>query len=355
MAKFLCISGEDDYLIQRKGQAVFDEMAKGLDPFSIEIIDAGAQHASDVERISQSILEAIHTQGLFGDKKVIWVKGLNFLSDTVVGKAESSKKALQELIQAFEHIDDQNIQLLITAFPVDRRRKEYKGLEATGSVDYIQLSGDGQGQWLKQEAQALGVSMTTDAAVALSQRLNHHNRMALSEVNKLADFVGPGGQITLDIVDAYVPVFGQVDFFAAADAFYRLDLPRALDALAQHCFAHKEVRPLLSALQQRNRLLIQLKTLIEAKDLQLSASGIAKTGLEAAREKYNFPLGEKSTLNIFTQNPWYLGKLAQSVQKLSLKQLVDWQLLFIQAFEELLEQPDAAQKVMERLYIKALS
>jgi len=101
--------------------------------------------------------------------------------------------------------------------------------------------------------------------------------------------------------------------------------------------------------------LIQLKTLIEAKDLQPSTSGVHKPALEAAQKKYNFPIGEKSTLNIFTQNPWCLGKLAQSVQKLSLKQLVDWQLLFLQAFEELLEQPDAAQKVMERLYIKALS
>ncbi|HQU08419.1 MAG TPA: DNA polymerase III subunit delta, partial [Opitutales bacterium] len=107
--------------------------------------------------------------------------------------------------------------------------------------------------------------------------------------------------------------------------------------------------------QSRNRLMIQLKALLDAGIIRVTPRGLDRAGLETAQSRFN-PSGEleKSSVNLFTQNPWYLGKLAQSAQGISLKKLLAWQLAFIHAFEELINRPQEPLAVMRELAIRCL-
>jgi DNA polymerase-3 subunit delta len=48
---------------------------------------------------------------------------------------------------------------------------------------------------------------------------------------------------------------------------------------------------------------------------------------------------EKTTLNLFSQNPWFLGRLLPLVQKFSTRRLIDLQSNLITAFEQVLGLP----------------
>ena len=48
---------------------------------------------------------------------------------------------------------------------------------------------------------------------------------------------------------------------------------------------------------------------------------------------------EKTTLNVFSQNPWFLGRLLGLVKSFSARRLIDLQSHLIEAFEQVLAQP----------------
>ena len=60
------------------------------------------------------------------------------------------------------------------------------------------------------------------------------------------------------------PNVAQGDFFETADAFFSGNLQWTLAALRRHFFAGGDARPVLAALQNRNRILIQLRALADA-------------------------------------------------------------------------------------------
>jgi DNA polymerase-3 subunit delta len=131
-----------------------------------------------------------------------------------------------------------------------------------------------------------------------------------------------------------------------------------LEALRRHFFTVSESRPLLGSLQSRNRLLIQLRVLLDAGAIRLGGRGIAKSDLEAAARTYGHHFGDseqKSNLNVFTQNPWYLGRLAETASKVPLKKLIDFQIAFTEAFEAIIERPNEQEEVCRELAVRCLS
>lgn len=72
---FIC--GNDDYLIDREGRKLYTHHSAGLsDDFSCEIIDADAQNVPQVESIIKHFIDSAQMPSLFGEKKVIWLRGV---------------------------------------------------------------------------------------------------------------------------------------------------------------------------------------------------------------------------------------------------------------------------------------
>lgn len=364
MAKaFQFICGDDDFLVMREAKDAYARMTEGVDDeFSMEVIEGGAQNGDEVANAVNQFRSAVQTLSLFGTRKVVWLKAMNFLADSVTGRSEGTKEQLGRLQDLLLQVDPEAVGVLISACPVDRRRKETKWFLDNG--DSLDIKGGQDESSLmtlaRDEAERLGVKFERPAAQMLVAKVNGNTRLVMGETRKLCAYIGTSGEsIDEKLVTLLVPNFGEGDFFEASEAFFSLDLKWTLDALRRHFFTNSEARPIISSLQNRNRLLIQLQVLMSSGELSLSPRGFDKASFEAAAKKYAQHFGDMSTksdFNVFTQNLWYLGnKLAPTARKLSLRKLVDFQVAFTEAFEGILDRPKDQHAVMRDLAVHCLS
>jgi DNA polymerase-3 subunit delta len=259
---------------------------------------------------------------------------------------------LQELLG---RIDPAEVALVVSAAPVDRRRSFPKWCEAR--ADFTLVGGDDEprGEALAAlavtEANAQGASFGSGAVELLVEKVGANSRLVIEEVRKLATHAGADGVIDEAAVDDLTANTAQGDFFEAADRFSAGDLPGTLRALQRHFFGGGDARPILAALQNRNRILIQARVLLDSGELRLGSYGLDKAGLARAQESHG-PLfagdAEKSSFNFFTQNPWYVGKLLGSARLPTLRRLIDNQQEFVRAFEEIVQRPNAEQEAVLR-------
>ena len=359
---FTFICGEDDYLVSEKGREWFAARTEGLtDDLSKEMIDGRASNYAEVASTLDQFRSAVQTVSMFGDRKVVWLKDVTFMADSVTGQAQSTLDLLEELKPFLTGIDPAGVAVLMTAQPVDKRRSFYKWVQKNADFTLLAATGNEAGatKLVVDACDEAGVKISKEAIQALIVKVNGNTRLLVAETGKLCTFIGDQGEaISERLVSDLVPHFGEADFFEAADAFFSLDLEWTLEALRRHFFTNNDSRGLLGSLQSRNRLLIQIRVLLDAKAIQLGSRGISKSELEAAASIYGRHFGEavqKSNLNVFTQNPWYLGRLAQTARKVPLRKLVSFQMAFADVFEAILRRPNEQEEVFRELALKCLS
>jgi DNA polymerase-3 subunit delta len=359
---FIFICGPDDFLVNRLGQQRYNALAAGVtDEFSREVLNGFVNNVAEVEVAVNRFREAVQTISLFGAKRVVWLKDVNFLADTVTGRAEGTLRQVEELQALLGSVNPDEVAVVVTAAPVDRRRAFCKWCEAT--ADYTLVGDEGREgtaaleQVALAEAEAQGATMAAGALELLLAKVGANPRLLVEEVRKLAAYAGEGGAIEEAYVAELTPNFAQGDFFEAAEAFCRDDLKWTLAALRRHFFAGGDARPVITALQNRNRLLVQLRVLIDTGEVRLGPRGLDKAGFEGAAENYRRHFGgstERSSYNIFTQNLWYLGKLAGSGRLPPLRRLIDNQQEFMAAFEEIVRRPGEQEEVLREMAVRCL-
>ena len=357
-AAFTLICGADDYLVAREGAARWEELCKKVeDEYSREIVDGAAGNLSEVEQAVSGFIAAVMTMPMFGGRKCVWLRNVSFLADTPTGRSEGAKALVEKLIAVLAGLNPAEIGVLITASPIDRRRREYKQLQGAGDVQFVggEGKGDAAQRILEEELKAAGKHIRPDVAYALLEKIHGNSRMAMEEARKLALYAdGQGSEITMEMVNSLVPPFGEGDFFEAVDAFYSLDLDEALGAVRRHFFSGNDIRPLLTSLQNRARLLLQLRVLYDA---GLFSGGVSKQGLESAALRYGSAFegaDSKSSSNVFTQNPYYLNRLLDTAKRLRTKRIIGFQLEFVKAFEQSISRSTEQESVMRETVIRCL-
>jgi DNA polymerase-3 subunit delta len=357
---FTFICGQDDFLVGRLGKERFAQLAEeaGADEFSREVINGFAANVSEVETAVNSFREAVQTMSMFG--RVVWLKDVNFLADTVTGRAESTLKLVEDLRQILERLNPAETAVLITAAPVDRRRLFPKWCEKNS--DFAIAGGEGDNitdalvGLVLTEANVIGAAFAPGAVELLVARIGSNTRLLIEETAKLATYAGDGAIIEEAHVAELTPNVAEGDFFEAAEAFFSGDLKWTLTALHRHFFTGGDARPVISALQNRNRILLQIRALADAGDVRLSPRGL--DGFPKAQAAYAAKFAgaaEKSSFNLFTQNPWYLGKLAGSAKLPTLRRLIDNQQELIAAFEEIIRRPHEQEEVLREMAVRCLA
>ena len=357
---FTFICGADDFLVGRLGQARFAALAADIpDEYSREILSGFAGNVGEVEAAVNRFRETVQTVSMFGGRRVIWLKDVNFLADTVTGRAESTLKLVEDLQQILESVNPAETTILITAAPVDRRRSFPKWCEKNADFTLVG-GGEGDGEALEgvilAEAKAVGATLSPDAARLLLAKVGANTRLLVEEVRKLATYVNAGETIEDTHVAELTPNVAEGDFFEAAESFFSGDLKWTLAALQRHFFAGGDARPVISALQNRNRILLQVRALVDAGDVRIGPRGLDGFPKAQATHAARF-IGatEKSSYNLFTQNPWYLGKLAGSAKLPSLRRLIDNQQEFIGAFEAITRRPHEQEEVLREMTVRCLA
>jgi DNA polymerase-3 subunit delta len=355
------VLGDDDFLVRQKAKEIYDGFLSDFpDDLSREIIDGRADRVDEVERILGDARSACQTLSLFGGGKLVWINEANFINQTKTGAAQGSKEALENCKVFLGNLGD--TKLIISACPIHRNHPFIKWLQKNSRYEDVakQEKEDVSFRRLVQAtAEECGVAFDSGAIEFLSGKIGGHSRLGVEETRKLASFLGEGGgNISEELIIEMVPDFGEGDFFEASEAFFSNDLQWALEAIDRHFFHAKDARPLLSTLQNRNRLLIQLRVLADGGELdpnnRLSKETLEKLGRKHAHHFSNS--GEKSSLNLFTQNPWFLGRLLPIVKKFNTRRLIDLQSALLEAFEQLLVQPREEQSgIFKDLAIRTLS
>jgi DNA polymerase-3 subunit delta len=359
--KFTFICGADDFLVGRVGKERFEALAAEVpDEFSREVINGFAANVSEVEGAVNRFREAVQTVSMFGGRRVVWLKDVNFLADTVTGRAESTLKLVEDLQQILETVIPEETAVLITAAPLDRRRSFPKWCEKNAAFSLVGGDGDNASEALAgvalAEAQSLGAGFAPGAVELLLAKVGANTRLIVEETRKLSAYAGAEAMIEESHVAELTPNVAEGDFFEAAEAFFSGDLKWTLAALQRHFFTGGDARPVISALQNRNRILLQVRALIDAGEARLGARGL--DGLPRAAGTFGSRFvgaTEKSSYNLFTQNPWYVGKLAGSAKLPNLRRLIDNQHEFIAAFEEIIRRPNEQEEVLREMAVRCLS
>ncbi|HAW96950.1 MAG TPA: DNA polymerase III subunit delta [Opitutae bacterium] len=355
------ILGDDDYIVREKALKIFEGLAPEFpDDLSREIIDGRADRVEDVERILVDAKSACQTLSLFGGGKLVWINEANFLNQSKTGAAQGSKDALESTKQWLGELGDSK--LLLSACPVHRNHPFIKWLKQNSDYEDVAKQEKEEASFrrlVESAAHECGIRFSPGAVEFLSQKIGGHSRLGVEETRKLAAYLGPDPEpVTEQLVLELVPDFGESDFFEASEAFFSNNLEWALDAIDRHFFHAKDARPLLASMQNRNRLLIQLRVLADGGELDAN-QGMNKSTLEQLGRKHAHHFsesGEKSSLNLFSQHPFFLSRLLKALEKFDTRRLIDLQAALIETFEKLLSHPREEQvKLFRDLAVRTLS
>ena len=210
---------------------------------------------------------------------------------------------------------------------------------------------------IREECDKANCQIERGAVELLIGKVNANTRLLVEEIRKLCTFVGStDGTIDEAMINQLVPNFGEADFFEAADAFFSLKLDWTLEALRRHFFTNKDARGLFTASSRAIAYSFNYEFFWTRARFVLAAAGFPKVNWNRLQIPMviTSAVSEKSNLNVFTQNPWYLGRLAETARKVPLKKLVDFQIAFTKAFEAIIERPNDQEEVCRELAISCL-
>ncbi len=196
-SRIITIFGSDEGLVSQHATEKFARLSEGTNTFSHEIIDGNAQDSDAAAAICHQIRDAIQTMPFFPGLKIVWLKGANFLGDSVTGKAEATEKALQSLQNLLSGGVPNDVCLLISAFEFDKRRAFNKLLLKLGSSEEFSKPDISQPGWEEQVAVIVGnaakernLAFDKDALDIFIHRVSESSRQIISEIEKLDIYLG---------------------------------------------------------------------------------------------------------------------------------------------------------------------
>lgn len=362
------IAGKDEYLVDRDGRACFEKARKaaGADA-EAEVISGQILRVDDARTLELQFAESVKTVSMFGGKRVIWLRNFNLVTDTVQAKSEEVKLSLKNMLEMATGADE-SVAVIISATPYDGRRKDLANLKSVahdfilhaspskGPFDKGDVQADAQVGLAAERLKALGVKYERGVPEVIVGRVGQSTRLVLGECDKLATYVGPGGTVKEADVHLLVPTFGEGDFFEPIEALAARDLKWGLESLDRYFFNEDSSRPLLAALQNRLRLLVQIRCLVDSGDFRVSEAGLPKGQFEAASGRHGPTFGSaaKSSANLFSQNAWYVSnKVAPAAARYTLAELVDLQLACADCFDA--SNRGADESSVRAMFLRALA
>jgi DNA polymerase-3 subunit delta len=336
------IAGSDRFSIAKRG----NEIAQSFGGIEIEVIDGDADKISEVVQELRRVCETLRTVSLFSEKKLVWYRDVSFLGDAKINRGEDVLDWLRELQNLLESIPE--VGCLITTGVVDKRQKIIKWfLENCHSevLDTPKLVGCEH--YIREVVERERKKIPPQSLEKFLQKTGNDLAVIANELTKLLIHVGDRDTVDVRDIDAIVVDWRDGDFFEMIDLFFEENFETFSAGIRRYFAYHGEGRPLLAALQNRVRLLIQLCYFHENDGVE----SINKSVMERLRDRYA-GIYNGGTGSIFTQNPWYLGKLLAIAKKCSLNAWIQFQIKLLESTVALSENYGRQQSIFENLYFQ---
>jgi DNA polymerase-3 subunit delta len=161
------------------------------------------------------------------------------------------------------------------------------------SLTFLKPNGVQLNEWVVRRARAQGYRIAPEAARTLVESLGDDLRMLAGEIDKLGTYVGAGGEIRLEDVEALTPVSRQTKVFDLTDALARRDTGAALRLLHELLANGESPLGIVALTAFQTRALMQVKLLTER---GLGSYQIASTaGLAPFVVEKSLPLARRFT------------------------------------------------------------
>jgi len=265
------VTGSDEAEVRRTAQGLAAKLAPADGgEFGLEIIEAPADTVDCSIEMVEKTLQAILTLPFFGGK-LVWMKGVTFLKDTVQGRSEAVQDALEKLLKILEEGLPESITLLISAPEPDKRRGFYKKLSEMANTTLCDKFEIGFGgteddliDWVIRICRDRGARVEEQAAVILTARVGANTGQLDAELSKLTTAAGKDAVITEQLVRDLVPLTRAGGIFDLSDAINKRNLPLCLDTFAQlRRQGENSIGILLAAIVPTVRNLLIAKDLME--------------------------------------------------------------------------------------------
>ena len=206
------VIGSDEGETKRRAKQLAIELTpeQGGD-FGVDTIDGMADNAEQaIQRIRQA-KEAIQTLPFFGREKLVWLKSVNFLADTVTGRSAAVQEALEDLKEVLSRGLPGGVRFLLSASEVDKRRSFYKSLGKFAKVEQFDRIDPTRPGW-EEEVQAvvhrlaaeLDLSFEPEALEIFVRLAGADGRQLRNELEKIDLYLDDERTVTVQVVRALV-------------------------------------------------------------------------------------------------------------------------------------------------------
>lgn len=233
------VFGTDEGRVAEEALALFEKLkpADG-DEFANDVIEGVADDAEHAFQLSANTVEAIQTVGFFGGAKVVWLKGATYLGDDRTGGAERAKLGVENLLECLKAGVAPEVEVLISAPIVDKRRAFYKWLSKNAEVkayDKIDVSKEG---WEEQvavlvsrRAKEMKLAFDEEALDLFVQLAGEDTRQIGNELTKLSLYLGEGEQVGIEDVRLMIPPSRKGVIWEISRAVERGEAARAIELI----------------------------------------------------------------------------------------------------------------------------
>ena len=278
--RFFAIVGSDEGAVKKRARELAAELApKDAGDFGVDLLDGAVENTDQaVTRIHETV-QAIQTLPFFGSEKLVWLKDVNFLGDSAVGRSAQVQTALEQLKDILSDGLPSDVKVLLSATEVDKRRSFYKAISKLGrfeQFDRVDTSKSGWEEAVEGMAQHMagerGLKFQPDALEAFARLAGADSRQIENEIEKIDLFLGgdvaessqpqESREINLEVVRRLVAKTATGVIWELGNAIARRNLSEGLDLLQQLLFQGETAMGILFA-----AIIPTMRNLLAAKEL----------------------------------------------------------------------------------------
>ncbi|WP_240416925.1 DNA polymerase III subunit delta [Paenibacillus periandrae] len=247
--------GTEGYLIQEFLQKLTSRLIDPQDAaFAVSRYDL-------TETSIDRVIEEAEELPFIGPRKLIVATNALFLTGSKdSSKVEHSPERLLEYLKS--PADFSVIVLTVSAEKLDERKKLVKSLkEKDYLISCAALSADDLGQWVKGEADKVGISFAPGVQDQFIMYTGTNLQALSSELDKCAMYIGRGGTITSDILEQLVTRSIEQNIFLLIEHIVQLKLDKAFTMLAELLRRKEEPIKIMALIARQFRIMYQVKDL----------------------------------------------------------------------------------------------
>ncbi len=327
--RIYAIVGSDENQVKLRAKALADQLSPPeVGEFGLDLVDGVADNAEQaVVRLARA-REAIQTFPFFGGRKLVWLKNVNFLADSVTGRSSAVLAALEEFKDFLAAGLPAGTSFILSATEIDKRRAFYKALGKLGLLEVFDRIDTTKPGW-EEEAEAVVRALATEtrlhfAPAALElfiQRVGADSRQIVGELEKIDLYLGESREVTENVVRELVARSVSGVIWDLSNRISRRDLPACLRLLDQLLTqGETAIGILFAAIIPTIRNLLAVKDLLERHRLKPPSSPYqfsAVLGRLPEEESAHLPRRKDGSLNA-----WGLGLAAMEVHRFTSGELI---------------------------------